>query len=264
MKKIDIEEIHKRLLSIATCFHEICCKNGIPYYMLGGTMLGAYRHKGFIPWDDDMDFGVPIDDYERMIEVMNSDLPSKYICTTFQNNPGNRCSYVKIMDSTTLIEDYTNRLPLKKQLGVNIDVVPLVNCDKDSPAIKHLFFLRRLTRLVYYEPTDCGIIKKSIKRILRFTFPISQDKMLRKIQRNVIKCHKKNGKYCGSILGAWGAKEIVPKDIMGQPKLYPFEGIQLYGASQPELYLTSLYGQGFMKPPPEGDLHIHLNNAYVI
>ena len=262
MIKIDINEVHQRLLEIAYFFHEICSRNDIPYYMLGGTMLGAYRHKGFIPWDDDMDFGVPLEHYERMKEVMGKELPSHFKCTTFRNDIGNRCSYVKIMDSSTHIEDCTNRIPIENQLGVNIDVFPLVRCDKKSVAIKRLIIMRRITRLVYYEPIDCGLIKKCINRFCKVLFPINQHKMLDLIQNKVHKCYNSKGKFIGNILGAWGTKEIVDDSIMGKPTLYPFEGIKLYGVAQPELYLTELYGSEYMTPPPKDKLHLHINNVY--
>ena len=70
----NVEEIHHILLNIAAAFHQICIKHDIPYCMLGGTMLGAVRHKGFIPWDDDMDFAVPREYYEKIIELLEQEL----------------------------------------------------------------------------------------------------------------------------------------------------------------------------------------------
>ena len=61
--------LKQKLLEMAKVFHKFCQENDIKYYMLGGTMLGAIRHKGFIPWDDDIDFGVPRKDYDRMLTL---------------------------------------------------------------------------------------------------------------------------------------------------------------------------------------------------
>ena len=83
IKELTFEELRHHLLEIAKAFDAVCRKNNIPYYMLGGTMLGAIRHKGFIPWDDDMDFGVPRKYFDTLIEIFERDLPSKYNAVQF-------------------------------------------------------------------------------------------------------------------------------------------------------------------------------------
>ena len=78
MRKIeDIKELQSILLDIAKEFHRICTMYEIPYYMVGGTQLGAVRHKGFIPWDDDMDFGVPRVYFEKLKVLLEESLPDK-------------------------------------------------------------------------------------------------------------------------------------------------------------------------------------------
>ena len=79
MTKIEnVEELHKILLDIAKDFHQVCVDHNIPYYMLGGTMLGAVRHKGFIPWDDDMDFGVERKYLEKLEKIYAEKVNSPY------------------------------------------------------------------------------------------------------------------------------------------------------------------------------------------
>lgn len=70
MRKISIEELHAKLLDIAKVFHQICERHQIPYYMISGTMLGAVRHKDIIPWDDDMDFGVPREYFDELHAIL--------------------------------------------------------------------------------------------------------------------------------------------------------------------------------------------------
>ena len=85
LRKIDLQECHQHLLQIALCFDIICTKHQIPYFMLGGTMLGAIRHKGFIPWDDDMDFGIPRPYFQKFIKIAQKELPDKYEILTRKN-----------------------------------------------------------------------------------------------------------------------------------------------------------------------------------
>lgn len=76
MKEITTaQELHGILIELGEVFHRICMKHHLTYYMLGGTMLGAIRHKGFIPWDDDMDFGMPRADYERLKQLLAAEIP---------------------------------------------------------------------------------------------------------------------------------------------------------------------------------------------
>ena len=95
MERIDIEEVHSRVLAIAKEFDRICTLHGIPYYMIGGTMLGAIRHKGFIPWDDDMDFGVPIEHYQELINILEKELPYPFRCCTYKNHPAVLFNFLK-------------------------------------------------------------------------------------------------------------------------------------------------------------------------
>lgn len=90
MQKLYINDIHARLLVIAKTVCHICEQHDIPIYMVGGTMLGAIRHKGFIPWDDDMDFAVTYDNYTRLKDILANELPSPFRLVTFENNKAMR------------------------------------------------------------------------------------------------------------------------------------------------------------------------------
>ena len=124
MREITIEESHRLLLALAKEFHSVCERNEIPYFMLGGTMLGAVRHKGFIPWDDDMDFGIPREYFSFFIDSCKKDLPSSYKVLYYDNSDYAILGFVKLSDSRTVVEEVF--APITDEvLGVNIDVFPL-------------------------------------------------------------------------------------------------------------------------------------------
>ena len=105
---IDVVELHSRLLNMAKSFHKFCQENGLNYYILGGTCLGARRHKGFIPWDDDMDIGMPRKDYEKLIELQTS-LPYYLELRYYENTPNSPMHFIKLIDNRrTLIEPRYN------------------------------------------------------------------------------------------------------------------------------------------------------------
>ena len=109
---IEAEVLHNRLLSMMKSFHNFCEDNNIRYYMIGGTALGAIRHKGFIPWDDDVDIGVPRPDYEKLL-TLESQLPKGLEFLYYKNTSESPVHYVKLVDSnTTLIERFYLNLSL--------------------------------------------------------------------------------------------------------------------------------------------------------
>ncbi|MDR0799113.1 MAG: LicD family protein, partial [Dysgonamonadaceae bacterium] len=105
MASYDIRPLQLRILDILLAFDQLCKEHHIRYYILAGTQLGAVRHQGFIPWDDDADIGVPRADYERLIANISQQLPSPYEFLCGENNPEYPFPYAKIQDaSTSMIE----------------------------------------------------------------------------------------------------------------------------------------------------------------
>ena len=260
MRKIDINECHELLLEIAKEFDRICTKYGIPYYMLGGTMLGAIRHKGFIPWDDDMDFGVPRPYYQELINILEKELPYPYKCYTYENNEAVKSPFMKIANSNTVIDDPRIKLPIERQIGLNIDIFPLDYCDKDDKMIKRIHIWGRISQLVYIESTQNNCFKSTIKLILRLLFPIKHITILRKI--NILACSLEKGKYLANIFGRWKSKEIIPLEWYGEGERYNYENISLCGIKKYDEYLSQMYGD-YMKLPPINMREAHVDNVYI-
>lgn len=259
MKKIDISECHELLLDIAKELDRICTKHNIPYYMLGGTMLGAIRHKGFIPWDDDMDFGVPRQYYRKLIEILEKELPTNYMCCTFENNIAINSPFCKICNTDTLINDPRVSLPIEKQLGLNIDIFPLDYCEKNDSTIRKIYRLRYINQVAYISSTKASLSKKIIKRIIKALFPVKQITILRKAESLAESLPK--GDYMANIFGRWKSKEIVPAEWYGQGVRYEFEDAMLCGFQNYDSYLTQMYGD-YMQLPPEEKREAHIDNVF--
>lgn len=261
MKEItSIKEIHLILLDIAKEFHCICTKHNIPYYMLGGTMLGAIRHKGFIPWDDDMDFGVPRVYFNKLKSVLENELPSKYKIFTIDNSDALFVNIVKIADVRTEIIEI-GKEHISGQIGINIDIFPLDSINAKTCKTKVINILLRLQYLILQSTESRPLIKKYIALVTKqLFFFLSKRKIIDYIENHLI---GEAGNLVANIYGAWATKEIVPQSVMGTPVLYKYEDFRLYGVADPSIYLSGLYGD-YLKLPPESKRHYHIIKCYWI
>jgi len=246
-KNLNIKESQVRLFRIAKHFDEICKSNSIPYYMLGGTMLGAIRHHGFIPWDDDMDFGVPIEYYERLRQLLKDNLPPDIRVCEYENCKGCRTVFIKLDDTHSCIDDKCVDLPLEEKLGLNIDIFPLVTCNKSGFKVDSILFLTKFNSIVFTEPISGSRLKHHIKKMLQKLMPFRQNTLLRYIWHLTVSMNE--GDCYGNLFGRYRRKEIVSKRIFGEPTPYPFEDTTFYGPTLSDEYLKLLYGD-YMKLPP--------------
>ncbi len=166
-KEITLEEMKGIELNILKQIHELCISQGFRYFLIGGTLLGAVRHKGFIPWDDDIDIGMPRSDYERFIEYCSSnEVPFKLVCNKTDPNYG--YLFAKAVDrNTVLIEENANKDGA--ELGIYVDIFPIdglgntfdeaINSLNKTRFNRELLvaanwkkFFRSKTRPIYQEP----------------------------------------------------------------------------------------------------------------
>lgn len=266
LKKIDIHECHQELIKIATIFDQLCKSHDIPYYMLGGTMLGAIRHKGFIPWDDDMDFGIPRPHYNRFIQIAKENLPKEYSIITNENSQAFKKGFIKIqLKGSKLIEKVYEEQETDFYNGIAIDIFPLdgadINSLKGKCNIKIAFILLRIQ-----EGRFCRLsIRTGIKKLMAFIikkFPINDCKLAQLIEKYVQKENYDSSICIANFNGHWKEKEIMPKDIFGRPTSYVFDTIELNGVEQPDKYLKSLY-KDYMQLPPLNKQLTHADEIYI-
>lgn len=266
LRQIDIHECHKYLLQIANSFDSICKRNGIPYYMLGGTMLGAIRHKGFIPWDDDMDFGIPRPFFQPFLEIANRELPEELQIVSRHNSPSVKKGFIKIqLKGSRLIESVFGEQAETFYNGIAIDVFPLDGADTNSLSgqltNQIAFLLQRL-----HEARYCTLeIRKGLKKILTIllkNLPINDEKLADFIDRIIQKEAYESSDKVANFYGHWKSREIIDKKIFGEPVDYSFEEIRLSGVQNYDAYLKSLYGNYMQLPPKEQQL-VHAGQIFV-
>lgn len=265
-KMSNIDLLHKVDLDIVKAVVKVCDENSLMYYMLGGTMLGAIRHEGFIPWDDDIDIGMPREDYEQFLEIAPKLLPDHFKIVNYRNTPKYQYYITRVLDTETKVEEerignenrYTN---------ASIDIFPIDGTPNNS-FLRRIYFFRvlyhrALMSLCYKDSIDRRRPRGKAERLLlwvmerlpveKMTSPYKQKEKIDKLLR---KQKVEGAAYIGNIMGAYRTKEIVPSYFYGEGKMYQFEDIELRGMDKFDEYLTWTYGD-YMKLPPEDKRKTH-------
>lgn len=264
MNNMDL--LHQVDLNIVKEVVAICEKHGFTYYMLGGTMLGAIRHKGFIPWDDDIDLGMPREDYDKFLEIAPMEMASNLKLVNFRTDPNYQYYITRILDTETkVVEERIGNE--SKYTNASIDIFPIDGTPNNSFLRKIYFFRvlfhRAMMSLCYKDSIDRKRSRGTAEKILlwvlervpveKFTTPYKEKCKIDKL----LKGQKvKGSKYIGNIMGAYRTKEIVPAEYYGKGKFYQFEDMQLRGMDLYDEYLTYTYGD-YMQLPPEEKRKTH-------
>lgn len=256
----NIDEIHARLLEMMKALHQICEKNSITYYMIGGTALGARRHGGFIPWDDDVDIGMPRADYEKFSSLSKDKFPDFLELRWYKNMKSSPFQFIKLVDNrTTLIEpsylDYVE--------GLYIDVFPLDGADPSAPfekmRWKKIWILHKMVVVHATTRKAASYMGTIAHRVIK---KMDVKQLHSKLEKALTSKSYDSSPYFSNFLGVRGFREIMQKKLLDTPILYNFEDAHFYGPKQIDAYLTNLYGD-FMTPPPPEMRTIYHNNPFL-
>lgn len=246
-----LEKLKKIELSMFADFVKVCNRLNLKYYLLGGTLLGAVRHKGFIPWDDDIDVGMPRKDYDIFMSTGQQLLSEKLFLQNIDTDKKYYLNFAKIRNcETTFVETSYKRHKINH--GAYIDIFPLdyfPDDEKKRNAFhrKNSFYKRRIAAEFYY-PKGKTLKFRIATSILRILFPSA--KKISQKREHLFKSVEKSS-WLANYCGAWGAREIVPEDWYGEGTELCFEGIKVNAPKEYDKWLTQVYGDYMQLPPVE-------------
>lgn len=253
------ELLHKVLLSAMKDIDKICRENGLRYYLHAGTLLGAFNHKGFIPWDDDVDITMMREDYDTLVQIINNEYSDKYYMQTYVSDPNhtNNRGVLRVL-GTSVSHIHGEGECTHNEIGV--DIVPLYPVPgntvirklqqwliwiwdvalqiKQGSIIPHNFFVKCIGMLSRRDRVKIG---KDIDRFMRFSKRSDSAEV-------GILCYTYRNPYTGK---NGYDNEIWPRKWYEQPKDIAFEDAVFMTISEPEAYLEYQYGPHWHEPYPE-------------
>lgn len=243
-KTMSVEDIKKSQFGVLKHLKEICEKYHLRYYLCGGTLLGAVRHKGYIPWDDDIDVFVELEDLEKLVDIMKSD--RDYSLISFLDKDSDYYDEISLMVDNNTIYD-TNHFPIQLTTGVSIDIFYISGMPKEQNELeKYVDEVKRLDQLRWnklYSEDEC---RKATDELISYLKRYRFDEC-----ENV-----------GCILAPHFMREILPKSTFAHKTELKFETEYFSVPEKYEFYLNRMYGNYMKLPPKEKQVSHHYFNAY--
>lgn len=259
-----IRQVQKMTLSLLKKFIQICEENQLRYYIAGGALIGAYRHNGFIPWDDDVDVIMPRKDYDSFVAIVMNGIPDGYdICNRYTDSNWH-FAMSQFIDTESEVEIHLAEKPRHAHIWIDvfpIDGVPN-NKFKRFIHIKRVMFYRYMIQIANLKTQVDAHRKRpwyekavlKVTRIIPIGVFINTAKTLDKMECILKKYDFDSCDYAGDLLGRYREKEVMPREVFGTAKLHGFEEIQVSVPENSEYFLRTIYGEYMKLPSKENQI----------
>ena len=258
MKVITLDELKSIQIDLLQKTSDFCERNDLKYFLCGGTLIGAIRHKGYIPWDDDIDIAMPRPDYDRFVKSFNH--PDNYYqVVNLDNNPKYEYCFAKVYDNRTLLKEF--HYP-GETFGVYIDVFPADGV-KNAAQIKKIMLLHKLLntkRANYYNRT---LFKKCINTVGKLLLlPFSAHQIARWMDKECRMYPFGSLPMAGVIANPFGPGEMVDRTVFDSYIYVDFEGRKYQAPIGYDIWLRSVFGDYMQLPPIEFQVSHHSFGAW--
>jgi len=258
---LSVSDLKRIQLDILMDVARLWLRHGLTYFLAYGTLIGAVRHGGFIPWDDDIDIILPRPDYDRLVALLQTEAPPHYRFIDYRDNWRIPFNFGKVIDTRTVLVP-ESRFRDELTLGVGIDLFPLDGVPRRSRAKKwHFRKTWLLNRLLTLGSLDNSVPRPLPKRLLigavQWVMAPPVIRLCHRLLENISRRYSvEDADEVASLVAGGGTGEIMPKRWLGSGRPVRFEDAEFMAPDDYHAYLTSIYGD-YMQPPPPWERRIH-------
>lgn len=268
------QQYKELILDVFKTFIEICAQHNLRYFCCGGTAIGAIRHQGMIPWDDDIDVLMPRPDYERFIAISTQMSMEKYEIVTAEIEDTYYLPFAKLCNKHTSLVEYVD---IPSVFGAYIDIFPLDSTAPSGVERGKLLqkFRRAANKLLVIPKASTDNLRSGLKHLLNFRLRTAFNEFFyafnkRNARKNILNEIEMilqyypfdSSEFVGNYGGMWGIKEFGPKEWFDDFVVSEFEGFQVRIPKGYHALLTQMYGD-YMQLPPKDKRVTHHHTTYL-